>query len=252
MTTHSSIDAATGPHAVKAIRGLLPNFSPVDKPVGDTDSITLAFDIWHWTFNPNQPPPCPNAPIGTLTVQRQASAHEVHYQINQQTNVGGGANHLNAHILCHPDDPNTLKSWEITTHHQTRSGHDDPRLTLEESGQNDAGNLRIQTGENQTEYQAQNPVISQWTLLHFLMAHASKSTQITFDLLQDLSLFKPNQSLYYDAQIEINLQDNQPLTLNTYAQTGVGIQPIHYLLDAQNRPQLITFSILTWALKDIV
>ena len=33
---------------------------------------------------------------------------------------------------------------------------------------------------------------------------------------------------------------------------NAGIQPIHYLLDDQNRPQMITFSILTWALKDMV
>jgi len=68
-------------------------------------------------------------------------------------------------------------------------------------------------------------------------------------LLQDLSLFKPNQSLVYDGERRVKLQGGQTVTLQTYAQTGRGILPIHYLLDAEKRPQLVTSSILSWALS---
>jgi len=72
---------------------------------------------------------------------------------------------------------------------------------------------------------------------------------VTFDLLQDLSLFKPNQSLTYDGVTPVKLRDGKTVMLKTYAQTGQGILPTHYLLDDQGRPQLITSSILSWALS---
>ena len=184
----------------------------------------------------------------TLTIQREVQNDGVHYQIDQQTTVGGGTNHLEAHILCRPDELDTLKSWEILTHYQTPSGEKDPRLTMREVGQNNRQSLQIHNGDYRFEHHPRNPVVSQWTVLHYLMTHGARSTAIPFDLLQDLSLFKPNQTLSYDGQIEIAVRDNPPLVLNTYAQTGVAIQPIHYLLDGQSRPHLITFSILAWVL----
>ena len=251
MTTHTSIDDTTGPHAVKAIRTGLPDFKPVDKSIADPDNITLTFDIVNWTFNPSLPPPLPIAHTGTLRIQRRVQIDEIHYHIEQQTTIGGGLNNLEARITCHPDELNTLKSWEIFAHYENPSGETDPRLNMLEKGQNNTGTLQIQNGNYRYEYHATNPVISQWTPLHFLMSHCSESTQTTFDLLQDLSLFKPNQSLICDGPIQIDVQGNQPLSLQTYAQTGSGIQPIHYLLDNENRPQLITFSIRAWALTDI-
>ena len=39
------------------------------------------------------------------------------------------------------------------------------------------------------------------------------------------------------------------ITLQTYAQTGQGVLPIHYLLDDRGWPQLVTNSILSWSLS---
>ena len=41
-------------------------------------------------------------------------------------------------------------------------------------------------------------------------------------------------------------------TYNNYAQTGEGILPTHYPLDDRQRPQLITFGLMAWALTDIM
>ena len=39
--------------------------------------------------------------------------------------------------------------------------------------------------------------------------------------------------------------------IKPYVQSGEGILPVHYLLDEDRRPQLITFGLIAWALTDI-
>jgi hypothetical protein len=70
-----------------------------------------------------------------------------------------------------------------------------------------------------------------------------------FDLLQDLSLFKPNQVLVYDGETHFQCEGGRSVTLQTYAQKGEGILPVHYLLDGQGWPHLITCSMVSWALS---
>jgi hypothetical protein len=73
------------------------------------------------------------------------------------------------------------------------------------------------------------------------------SLPITFDMLQDLSVLRANQSLIDEGPIDLDSG-----TYNSYAQTGEGILPTHYLLDDRQRPQLITFGLIAWALTDIM
>jgi len=77
-------------------------------------------------------------------------------------------------------------------------------------------------------------------VLDFLMRKANSASDAAFDLLQDLSLFKPNQALVYDGVTVVELRGDRTIELQTYAQTGQGVLPIHYLLDEQRRPQLVT------------
>ena len=70
---------------------------------------------------------------------------------------------------------------------------------------------------------------------------------ITFDMLQDLSVLRVNQQLIDEGPIDLDSG-----TYTSFAQTGEGILPTHYLLDDQQRPQLITFGLIAWVLTDIV
>jgi hypothetical protein len=69
---------------------------------------------------------------------------------------------------------------------------------------------------------------------------------MAFDLIQDLSLLRPNHKLVSDGSVEFSAG-----SYNTYVQSGEGILPVHYLLDEDRRPQLITFGLIAWALTDI-
>ena len=235
------IDTATGPHAVKPIRDLLTRFTPVQKSVPDLDNATLSYDILNWTFRPHTPPPAPNAVYGSLTIRRQATPAAVLYHIQQKTHIGGQATQLNAETSCALNG--TLQSWTLNTHREDANGDPIPISTLREHGQNQNGH--IQSQDNTYQYQAKNTVLSNWALPHLLMGN-DLSLPITFDMLQDLSVLRANQSLVDAGPIDLDSG-----TYHSYAQTGAGLLPTHYLLDDQQRPQLITFGLVAWALTDI-
>jgi hypothetical protein len=66
----------------------------------------------------------------------------------------------------------------------------------------------------------------------------------------DESTLRPNQTLRYTGQVEIPVASGTA-RLDSYAQTGWGIIPTHYLVDDAGRVQLITISTVNWALSDL-
>ena len=73
-----------------------------------------------------------------------------------------------------------------------------------------------------------------------------KKTPFVFDMLDDSAL-RPNQTLRYEGEFEIPIQKGTA-AFDSYVQTGYGILPTHYLVDAQRRVQLITMATVNWAL----
>ena len=67
-----------------------------------------------------------------------------------------------------------------------------------------------------------------------------------FDLIQDLSLLRLDHKLVSDGSVELSTG-----SYKTFVQSGEGILPVHYLLDEDRCPQLITFGLIAWALTDI-
>ncbi len=233
-----AIDTPTGPYAVKPIRDFLEDFAPVQKAIADHECAALTYDILNWHFAPTQPPPCPNSVYGSLTIRRE-QPHA--YHIYQRTHVGGEPIIFRAEMICNPDD--TLKFWTLHTYRADANGNPIPISELRESWENDDGHIRSRDGAY--EYRATRPVFSHWTLPHLLLC-ARRPVSMAFDMLQDLSLFRPNHKLVSDGSVDLATGSYQ-----IYAQTGDGILPIHYLLDKDRRPQLITFGLIAWALRDV-
>ena len=250
-STHTGIDVATGPYAVKGIQEYLPRFTPVGKIVDDPDNICFTYGLVQSIFAPHQPPPSPNVVIGTLSIHREQRAEDIRYIVRRQTEIDGFRNLFEADITCQSDEFDTLKSWEICIRHDLPSGDPVPTSLLRETGRSDAGLICFGTEDLRHEYRVHNPVVSLWTLFHFLMVYASEETSICFDLLQDLSRLKPNQTLAFDGKIEVKVYNYYALSLDTYVHTGPGILPIHYLFDERGLPQLITANAVAWALTDI-
>ena len=247
----SNIDAATGPAAVKPIRGHLSGFAPGVDGLASRESYALTYDIVHWTGVAARTGKTNNSVVGTVIVARRKRSSDVQYEVSQRTNFGGMENVIEAQIACADDALNSLRLWQIRTYSRDSSKTIVLLSEMNEIGENSNGKILIKDGEYNHSFIPANPVVSQWTILDFLMRHATKTTSVTFDLLQDLSLFKKDQTLVFDGTVEIAVKDNHQVKLDTYSQTGDGILPIHYLLDDHNLPQLITSSIVSWALKSV-
>ena len=141
------------------------------------------------------------------------------------------------------------KNRTVQSYHSSTEGKIEPRSKLVEKGPCKGGRIRIESQKYDYGFNATNPVVTQCTLLDFLIRKANQTLNATFDLLQDLSPFKPSQSLIYDGLTSVTLRDGKTITLQAYAHTGQGVLPIHYLLDDRGWPQLVTNSILSWALS---
>jgi len=247
----SSIDASTGPHAVKPIRDHLKRFSPAETPLSKSGDYTLAYDIVHWNWVNNRPGTSGNSVLGRVGIERRAAGDRVIYEVNQRTLIGGVDNFLEARIVCEAGDLNPLSEWTLRSYSKSVKGELDPLSRLREKGMCDDGTIRIESDDHNYGFTARNPVVTQWTVLDFLIRKAAPASGAEFDLLEDLSLFKPDQELVYDGVTPVELEGATTVELQTYAQTGQGVLPIHYLLDEQSRPQLVTNSILSWSLSDI-
>ncbi len=243
----SGIDASTGPHAVKPVRSLLPRFSPAD-PQAPQGRYALNYNIIHWSGATSAVALPPNPVVGSITIKRTPARESVLYQVNQQTRIGGVNNVIDARITCRTDDFNSIKSWNVRFYHENQAQQTDPLSLIEEKGACGNGEISFGSRDSKYAFAAKRPVITQWTLLNYLIRKADPSTSVNFDLLQDLSLFKPAQSLFYDGPVPLKLKNNNLVTLRSYAQIGQGILPIHYLLDDHRRPQLVTAGLISWAL----
>ena len=245
----SNVDASSGPYAVKPIRDYLRRFSPADKPMQTRPHYTLAYNIIHWSWKAGKRGTFSNSIIGRVTIDRKAAGNEAIYDISQQMLIGGVDNHLKAHIICEANEWNSLREWTLHCYYNNPSGKPEPESKLDEKGRCHEGRIRIESRNDSYGFNTTHPIVTQWTLLDYLMREANQAIRVEFDLLQDLSLFKPSQSLVYDGTTPITLSSGKTITLQTYAQTGQGILPIHYLLDERGRLQLVTNSIISWALS---
>jgi hypothetical protein len=249
--TELSIDASTGPHAVKPIRNHLQRFSPVGTPLRESGQYSLVYDIIHWNWIKGQRGTFANSVVGEVAIERITTGSQVIYEIEQRMRIGGVDNFLEARIACDTDDLNSLRKWILRSRHTTARGGSDPLSEFSEEGRCNDGRIRVESDNHQYGFSARNPVVTQWTMLDYLMRKANPALNVRFDLLQDLSLFKPDQVLTYDGLTPVKVKDGKAVAMQVYAQTGQGVLPIHYLLDNQRRPQLITNSILSWALTEL-
>ena len=63
----ASIDASTGPHAVKPIRDYLKRFSPAERPLRNNETYSLTYDIIHWNWVNGRPGTFANSVLGART-----------------------------------------------------------------------------------------------------------------------------------------------------------------------------------------
>jgi len=133
------------------------------------------------------------------------------------------------------------RQWEIES---VVEGNDDVRFV--EKGSWDGNIMQTSTASWSREYSTSRPLIHRWALLPLLASGSIKESPLVFDMLDDAAVRK-NQTLRYQGQIDVPVKGGEA-RMDSYVQTGEGIVPIHYLVDDNDRVQLITMGAVNWAL----
>ena len=139
---------------------------------------------------------------------------------------------------------NTASRWTLDSSVQGM-----PDLRFVEKGVWDGKAMRIQSKSWTQTRHTSHPLIARWALLPLLASGTVKSKPLMFDMLDDSTL-RSHQILKYTGPIVIPAAGGKA-KVDCYAQTGRGIVPTHYLVDAEGRVQLITMSTVNWALSNL-
>jgi hypothetical protein len=139
---------------------------------------------------------------------------------------------------------NTVKSWTLES-----TIVDRPEARLVEQGAWDGSTMTVKAKSWTNSYPTGKPLIARYALLPLLASGTLKKAPLQFDLLEDCAL-RRDQVIRYAGEVEIPVAGGAAV-LDSYAHTGWGSVPTHYLVDKVGRVQLITMQTVNWALTEI-
>ncbi|MHC4401152.1 MAG: hypothetical protein ACYTG0_15865 [Planctomycetota bacterium] len=226
----------TEPPAIEPITGYLPKFTPVaEGTMRRAFSATYASVLCHGS-----------AARSRNTVDRLASLVVTFSGTTCKTTEvrkGKPSNIVKTELQC-GGEFNTVSRWTLDS---SIEGIPDAHFT--ETGTWDGKTMVVKSKSWTQQRSTGKLLIGRWALLPLLGSGKLKSKLLTFDLLDDSTL-RPNQILRYMGEIEIPVAGGTA-KMDSYAQTGCGIVPTHYLVDSDGRVQLITMTTVNWALTEL-
>jgi hypothetical protein len=232
--SHGLTNIYTEPPAIEPITGYLPKFTPADK-----GTMRKAFVAKYALVS------C----LGSAAKSRNNVGGSLDIAFSGSTcttteiRKGTSQNIVKTELKC--DGPlNTASSWTLDS-----SVEGIEEVHFVEEGSWDGKTMLVRSKSWTQKHSTSHPLIGRWALLPLLASGKIKSKPLRFDMLDDSSL-RPDQVLRYEGEVEIPLASGVAV-LDSYAQTGQGIIPTHYLVDKKGRVQLITMSNVNWALSDL-
>jgi hypothetical protein len=238
------------PVAVEPITGFLPGFHLTPGgPLGE--SYRLVFDVVHWGARDPATGVTKNGILGAVELVRRPGAFGVDYGVTEVRNYEGFANTLRASVACADDALNTLRAWRTTATYDPLPNSPDKRYPiapLVESGRNEGGRVTFSDGRRE---RVLRPLVSQWTLLGFIARRADASTDLTLDVLRDLAVVNPCVRLQAQGTVDVKVAEGRTVPLASYLARGTAMLPTHYLVDESGLPQLITASMVSYALRSV-
>ena len=223
----------TEPCAIEPITGYLGGFSPA--PAGSmTEAFKARYTLIHWNGAGAK---SRNSERGSIRVAWNSGQLK-----STETRNNRPANTVKNSIQC-KGKWNSAVSWKLD------SSFDGNKNGFKESGVWDGKKMTVKAKSWTQENAVSSILIARWALLPLLASGELKESPLVFDMLDDSTL-RPNQMLSYEGKIVIPVKGGSA-KLDSYVQTGDGILPTHYLVDAQGRVQLITMSMVNWALTEL-
>lgn len=224
----------TEPAAIEPITGYLPRFKPlVHGTMSEVFSAKYTLIACHGSAVKSK-----NRIRGSLDVTFSDSTCRT-----TEVRQASPQNIVTTKLMC-DGRLNTASRWTLDS-----SVEGMPDLRFVEKGTWDGKTVTVKSKSWTQTHKTSHPLIGRWALLPLLSSGIIKSQPLSFDMLDDSTL-RSDQILRYTGPIDIPIAGGY-IRLNCYAQTGWGIVPTHYLVDAEGRVQLITMSTVNWALSSL-
>lgn len=230
----------TIPAELNAIAGQLQNYNVLEQTVQLDSNCKLTYEILQWT-NTHPDRLTDDRPIGTVEISRYNTENGAEYQIVEKRN-GGGREIYEATVTTARDERigESIQDWELAWY---QAETPDKRLLINGTVRDAIIEMNGTAGKKHLS--ADTPISCQW-LLPFALANRATPMDEAFTTIDELTYCKTDQLLHGPEQIESNGQ-----SLFSFCHTGQGTLPIHYVFDSQQRPVFVTFTLLSWILRDI-
>ncbi len=225
------------PSAIEPVTGYLPEFAPVTSGAMTGDFAAKYALVRHYGQTGGK---AQNSDSGSLDI---AFAGSTCTTSETRIKKDGLSNTVKTE-LTFQGEFNAAKSWTLES-----TITDRPETRLVEQGNWDGKTMTAKAKSWTNNYPTGPLLIGRWALLPLLASGKLKTKPLAFDLLDECTV-RRDQTLRYMGEIEIPVKGGTA-TLDSYAHTGWGITPTHYLVDNEARVQLITMSTVNWALNTI-
>ena len=173
-------------------------------------------------------------PYGTLLLKRKPAGEgrlTLEVDLALATRGPSGAR-TRASLTCAADRLATPRHWELRADAVER-GETVAQTAVAETAAVGDGVL-VRRGRVERKLALPRPFTSNWSLLEAVQRLPFDSAPLSFDVLEDLDLYKPQQSLRPAGAVTLELGGRQ-LRLHGFRQVGRGILPTHYWLDDEHR-----------------
>lgn len=236
------------PASVEPLTGFLAGYAgPSGARLGD--SYRLTYDIVLWQGRDPATGATQNGLVGATEVRRIAVADGSRWGIDEVRRYAGTAHRLETRLRCArgPLDPvvswETRATWHSLQSDQTLAGAPAP---LVEGGQKTG--IRVLHDDGRCE-DSPRTLTSLWGLVHAVTRGANRTEDTVLDLLVDATSVSPGAQLQYDGLTEVEGAEGRAMRLASYLLTGHGILPTHVLVGEDGLPQLVTVSMVSYALR---
>ncbi len=174
---------------------------------------------------------------GALTIMHAPGPDATRLRATESVSAGFSSPTYTADIDCANDALLTPQRWTLDI--RWVSG---PQAKLKNPGEIDqtrGGRVEGREIVHKGARDRRCPAPERWTAFWNLFAVVPRlpfeaSSVLTFDLFEELDLHKPDQRLAYIGQRTLKL-NGQPLALHVFEQTGRGMLPWRWWVDAQHR-----------------
>ena len=220
------------PHSLNIIRDYLDNYQP---PIGSFDP-SAEWEHRYVMWIALRGNAGKSWPGGALNIRRRlGESGRIKLEVDQVTSLRGpgGTGHTRATLTCASDRLSTPQTWEIESEIVNNQGQSVDYTRVKVNGEVASGKI-VCRGAAERRMKAPKSFASNWSLFDAVQRLPLDAKPISFDLLEDLELLKPNHRLEYRQSVELKLGE-RTARLHGFEQIGEGILPYMYWLDEQHR-----------------